>query len=395
MRRVASAVAVCAALLLMISCAASATESSPTPGSASSQVEIQGATTDAIDQSTPAARGEALYLTPFRLAVLVAISIGALAVLALLLAFQDGRRTVVKLFYLARNLIGVDVGLRGVVQLGLYSALPAIGVAFTKGYGDRKQKGFQWHSFWVVFLVISAVGIVVNVFNRSMNMRRVLSPGAGGVWRAERKSATAAIIQRINCLITRGPASLDDVKAILRDLLDVVVLHVRDHRGSFRDERSEVFANLLLVDGDELVVVARDKVSHSTQYQRPVPARYPKATMLCGRAIESKKVLSVGLLAQAYPEGPTNKPYKSILAMPLFSARDDVPYGALSIDCSRPYFFESFIPGQAENDLENSLQPYIHLITLVLEALVSTEWRRVVRALAASPPAPVPNGGKS
>lgn len=389
------AVAVCAALLFVIAWAASATESSPTPESAHSQVEIHEATADAADQTAPVARGGVPYLTPFRLAVIVAISIGALAVLAVLLAFQDGRRTVVKLFYLARNLIGVDVGLRGVVQLGLYSALPAIGVAFTKGYGDPKQKAFQWHAFWVVFLVISAVGIVVNVFNRSMTMRRVLSPGAGGVWRAERKAATAAIIQRINCLITRGPASLDDAKVILRDLLDVVVLHIRDHRGSFRDERPEVFANLLLVDGDELVVVARDKVSHSTQYQRPVPVRYPKATMLCGRAIESKKVISVGLLTQAYPEGPTNKPYKSILAMPLFGARDDVPYGALSIDCSRPYFFESFIPGQAENDLENSLQPYIHLITLVLEALVSTEWRRVVQALTASPPAPVPNGGKS
>jgi len=203
------------------------------------------------------------------------------------------------------------------------SALPAVGVAFAKGYGQ--EKSFQWHSFWVVFLVISVLGVIVNVFNRSMTIRRILSPGAGGVWRAERKSATAAIIQKINRLMNQQSTSVDDTKAILRDLLDVIVLHVRDHRGNFRDDRIEVFANLLLVDGQDLVVVARDKGSHSVRFHRPVPARHARSAMLCGRAIESKKVLTVGLLIQAYPEGPVNKPYKSIVALPLFSADGDTP----------------------------------------------------------------------
>ena len=126
-------------------------------------------------------------------------------------------------------------------------------------------------------------------------------------------------------MINQQSTSVDDTKAILRDLLDVIVLHVRDHRGNFRDDRIEVFANLLLVDGQDLVVVARDKGSHSVRYHRPVPARHARSAMLCGRAIESKKVLTVGLLTQAYPEGPVNKPYKSILALPLFSADGDTP----------------------------------------------------------------------
>jgi len=116
--------------------------------------------------------------------------------------------------------------------------------------------------------------------------------------------------------------------------------------------------------------------------------------MLCGRAMERRKVLSVGVLTQAYPEGPMNKPYQSILAIPLFGAKRDTPYGALSIDCSRPYFFESFVPGQVENDLENSLQPYAHLITLALETLVSTDPSEVVvKLVPVQAPSPS-NGGQ-
>ena len=271
-------------------------------------------------------------------------------------------------------MLGVEVGIRGLIQIGLYTGVPAITIAFLQGFRDFDKKGFDWHTFWTVFLVVTVVGIVANIINSSMTFRRILSPGAGRIWRTQRKSVTAAIIQRLNRHITHKTATPAEVQKNHRDLLDVIVLHVRDHRGNFRNDRPRVFANLLLEDGADLIVVVRDSFSHSPQYHRPIPTRYPKSTLLCGRAIEARKVLSVGVLTQQYPEGPTNKPYKSILAIPLFGAQGDLPYGALSVDCSQPYFFESFIPGQVENDLENSLQPYAHLITLTLEALISTEW---------------------
>lgn len=62
-------------------------------------------------------------------------------IIVLLLAFQDGRRFLMKLFFLIRNMLGIDIGIRGVVQLALYSALPAIAVAFNQGYRDSSQKG--------------------------------------------------------------------------------------------------------------------------------------------------------------------------------------------------------------------------------------------------------------
>lgn len=335
-------------------------------------------------------------LTPLGVAGMAALILGVAISFALifLLLFQDGRRLLVKLFYLTRKMFGVEVGLRGLIQIGLYSALPALAVAFTQGARDSSQKGFDWHAFITFFIVVTIVGVFANIINRSMTLQRILSPGAGRVWRSQRKSVTAAIIQRLNRHITHSTATIDEVQTILRDLLDVIVLHIRDHRGNFRNDRPTVFANLLLEDGADLVVIARDRFSHSPEYQRPIPVRYRKVTMVCGRAIETRKVLSVGVLGHAYPEGPQNKPYTSILAIPLFGARGDAPYGVLSIDCSQPYFFESFAPGKVENDLENSLQPYAHLITLTLEALVSTDRSVVISKLTQASVPLLPKGGQ-
>lgn len=299
-------------------------------------------------------------------------------------------------FYLLKRMLGVEVGLRGIIQLAMYSALPALAVGFVKGYG---QSTFDWHAFWTVILVVTMIGVVNNLLNQNLQFKKVLSPGAGRVWRAQRKSVTAGILLRINRHIAHTTPSPSEVQKIIRDLLDVIVLHVRDHQGNFKNDRPRVFGNLLIEDGAHLVVVARDSTSWlSTEYQRTTPVRYLKETMLCGRAITSRRAISVGDLVKAYPEGPKTKPYRSILAIPLFSAKSetqDVPYGALSIDCSEPYFFESFAPGQAESDLENSLQPYIQLITLALDSLISTEGHVIIAKLSEVPTSLPIQGGQS
>lgn len=299
-------------------------------------------------------------------------------------------------YYLIKRMLGVEVGIRGLIQIFLYSALPAIAVGFVKGYG---QSTFDFQLFWIVFGVVTSVGVANNLLNQNLQFKKVLSPGAGRVWRSKRKATTAAILLRINRHIAHSTPSPSEVQKIIHDILDVIVLHVRDHQGNFKQDRHRVFANLLIDDGAELVVVARDSISMSSpEYQRSTPMRYPKATMLCGRAITSRQVLSVGDLVRSYPEGPKTKPYKSILAIPLFGARGDetdAAYGALSIDCSEPYFFESFATGQAESDLENSLQPYMQLITLALETLVSTDRRVIITQLTQVPkPTPI-QGGQS
>lgn len=212
----------------------------------------------------------------------------------------------IRLYYLIKRLLGVEVGLRGLIQLFLYSALPALIVGFVKGYG---KSTFDLHIFVTVFCVVTIVGFVSNLLNQSMQFKKILSPGAGRVWRTQRKAVTAGIIQRINRHINHSTATPIEAQKIVQDLLDVIVLHVRDHQGNFKCDRPRVFANLLIDDGTELVVIARDSISRSSsEYQRTTPARYPKETMLCGRAIKSRRVISVGDLVIAYPEGPKTKP---------------------------------------------------------------------------------------
>ena len=53
----------------------------------------------------------------------------------------------------------------------------------------------------------------------------------------------------------------------------------------------------------------------------------------------------------------------------------------LSIDSSRPYFFQSFRRGAVENELENGLQPYLQTLLLALESLVSRDRQAVLHAL--------------
>lgn len=318
-----------------------------------------------------------LAIIGFVLQIVITVAITLLVLFCAALLFRDGRHTLHKFYHLTKTFIGVDVGMGGLIRLALYSAVPALAVAFNKGLG---KDIFDWTLFWEVFLVITIIGVITNLLNSSLTFKDLLSPGSGHVWRNDRKAATAAIIKKLSANIGKADLPVTEVRSLLTDLLDIVALHVRDHRGSHSKDKHEVFANILLEDGEKLTVVARDSILHKMEYERKIPLSYSKSTMLCGRSLESRKALSVGDLTHAYPEGPKNKPYRSILAIPLFGT-DDTPYGVLSIDSSRPYFFESFITDQVENDLENSLQPYLQLITMILECLVSHDKSVVLQKL--------------
>jgi hypothetical protein len=237
--------------------------------------------------------------------------------------------------------------------------------AAAKGFGDG---GFDWHLFSYVFAAVIVLTLMNNLVLASATFADYFSPKSGRKWLNERKSALAGIIKTINIKLEDPATKLppDEIKRILTELLDLMVLHIRDYRGSHSDKNRDVFASLLIEDGNDLVIVARDSLAHSTEYERPIPVRYPKASMLCGRAMVAQKVLSVGRLIDEYPEAPKNKPYQSILAIPLFNTKDQI-YGAVSIDCSKPYYFQSFKPGVAEDAMENSLQPYLQLVTMTLE----------------------------
>lgn len=274
--------------------------------------------------------------------------------------------------------LSVDIGFRGLVRMLIYAASTGGIAGLMKGFGSG---GVDMSLFWPVCGAVMSINLFMTALDESMGIKRVLEPGAGRHFSTERKNLTSGLLRRINSNLKSVHRNPDEAKQILTDLLDTIVLHVRDYRGCVRDDRPVVFANVLVVEGDSMVVIARDAVSHSPEYRRDIPQSYPKASLLCGRAVESGRVISTGDLLSEYPETNANKQYKSILAIPLFP-EDGKPYGALSIDSTRSYFFEGLNAGKLESDLENTLQPYIQMITLVMEQMVSPDTSKLGKLLS-------------
>lgn len=194
--------------------------------------------------------------------VLITVAITLLVLFFAALLFRDGRHTLHKFYHLTKTFIGVDVGVGGIIRLALFSAVPALAVAFNKGLG---KDIFDWTLFWEVFLVITVIGVLTNLLNSSLTFKDLLSPGSGHVWRDDRKAATAAIIKRLSTNIGKTDLLIAEVRSLLTDLLDIVALHVRDHRGIHTKDKHEVFANILLDDGEKLTVIARDSTLHKIE----------------------------------------------------------------------------------------------------------------------------------
>lgn len=278
-------------------------------------------------------------------------------------------------FHKFSNFLTVDSGgWRAVLGALLRSAILAAALAFSKSIGHQPdgQWTFDYQFFFASVGVIACVNLLSNLLDIGLRGGSLLSPTNGRMFRQERKKATAGLIRRIGANLDGQTVSNKEAQKIISTILDCIALHVRDARGSHNKDRIEVFASLLIDDGQDVVVVVRDNLLHSDKYRRPVPQKYPKGGMLATRALTAKRVLSVGDLCTEYPEAPTNKPYRSILAIPIFGT-DESPLAVVSVDSSRAYFFQSFQRDKAENDLENGLLPYLELLVLALENLVDRD----------------------
>ena len=142
-----------------------------------------------------------------------------------------------------------------------------------------------------------------------------------------------------------------EISRFQREVLHLIATYVRDHR---RDVGAKlIFANLLTGVGDEMVVIARD------QSHRIGGARYPKAQMIAARALETGKTQLVGDLYAEWPDTVGDKPYRSVLAIPVFLG--DRAVGVVSVDSSLPWHFH------ADPNLANYLMPYVGLLAWTLD----------------------------
>jgi hypothetical protein len=144
-----------------------------------------------------------------------------------------------------------------------------------------------------------------------------------------------------------------EVMKFQRDALILIASYVRDHRAD--SGKTKIFANLLIEDGDNLIVVARD------QDHRTGRASYPKEGMIVWDAMLRGEAVVTGDLCADFPHTLPGKRYKSVLAIPVF--RSGVVVGAVSIDSSERYHFDL-----EAAQLTTYLMPYIALLSWTLLA---------------------------
>lgn len=175
----------------------------------------------------------------------------------------------------------------------------------------------------------------------------------------ERNAAErAAILYRVVSDLQRrdelGPEQVADYQ---RDVLRYIAQYVRDHR---RDSATPtIFANLLVEEGDELTVVARDR-----DHRKP-NARYPKTGALVAEAISTGEVRLTGDIRDDFPAMAVGKPYLSILVIPVFFRRRVV--GAVSIDSSRKYHFDL-----VSQEIVDHLAPYVSMLGWTIASKMTT-----------------------
>lgn len=195
-----------------------------------------------------------------------------------------------------------------------------------------------WVGFWVVLgWPIYDRGIGRGLIHTALGVLMV----AGRAWRwgspqnlqlveheyLKRKTGLYRLIRRMQ---RRDALTESEARAFQTEALDLISSYVRGHRADFRG--TEIYVNLLVEDGDDLVVVARNH-----EHRKPY-ARYPKTDMLAWEAFTTGEVVCTSdINDERYPSHP-NRRYRSILVVPIMS--DDKVIGCVSIDSTRPHHFD-------------------------------------------------------
>lgn len=172
------------------------------------------------------------------------------------------------------------------------------------------------------------------------------------------------LLNRIILESRHGQTMSDEqVLRFQQDVLSLIANYVRSHRED--SSGTEIFVNLLRIEGDEVVVVARDR-----NHRHPQP-RYKKEGMLVAIAIEQGEVAYTGDAKKELKL--VGKQYKSILVLPV---RDESKvYGAVSIDSTKTHHFDL-----EHSELERYLTPYVSLLVWTLERKKTMTLSEVVLA---------------
>jgi hypothetical protein len=152
-----------------------------------------------------------------------------------------------------------------------------------------------------------------------------------------------------------------EVRRFQEEALDFIARSVRDRRSDL--EGSAIYANLLVENGEYMMVIARNE-SH-----RILPGRYPKENLLAWRALESGRPKLLGDLG----ETEANPLYRSILALPV--TWRGIPVGVVTVDSQLSHHFDRDF-----QSLTDELNPFVAMLAWTLtDEPVRRDGIRVVR----------------
>jgi hypothetical protein len=216
--------------------------------------------------------------------------------------------------------------------------------------------GFWVALGWPVYQKSITYGVVHTLFALAVlggRAVRFASPVNMQLVKGEYLSRKNMLYRLLKEMQYRDLKTSEEIWRFQHEALQLIVSYVRSHRADAGG--TEIFANLLIESGDELVVLARDK-----DHRLP-GARYPKEGMLAWQAIRFGEVAYTGDVVRDLGQSWAGKPYRSIMVLPI---RDDERIlGAVSIDSARRHHFDL-----EWSDLERYLAPYVCLLGWTLKA---------------------------
>jgi hypothetical protein len=178
--------------------------------------------------------------------------------------------------------------------------------------------------------------------------------------RTERQLLLEKLVHTTHLWMVKAPVQRE-IELFQQDALQLIASYVRDHRSDLKGKR--IFVNLLLADGEELVVVAR------SDPRRPVPQRYKAdECLVMWTAVAEGVTQFTGDVYTDCPATPRGKPYNSVLAIPI--KLDKRVLGGVSIDSAAKYHFDRYV-----DELQTELAPYVQLLAVTLAGFYGTHKR--------------------
>lgn len=207
------------------------------------------------------------------------------------------------------------------------------------------------YPFWKLGWSYGVGGTLVWLVTAIMKIRNNLAPIHLQIVkekRVERQLLHLRLVEEMQrMLLVAGPIGEERRRNFRVEVLQLIASYVRSHRSD--EHGTMIHANLLAEQNGQWMVLARDE-----RHRLDAPVVSTEDS-LAWQAYKSGEAKVTGDVYEDYPGTPQGRPYRSILAIPVFSG--DVPVAVVTVDSTRRYHFDS-----DRNNLVLDLNPFVAML---------------------------------